>query len=157
MESRNVDEISEKMLGYLFDLLKRIDRGAIILVDNETGSIERVIPRLREPSDATFMMYSRTVVDRVMREGKALLMPDTHLEDEADRSVSMELMKVRSILCVPLISRSETRGVIYLDSVKTPFGFRNEDLSLVKALSIPAAVAIEQALRNTSGEDGEEG
>ena len=157
IQSRNVDEISEKMLGYLFDLLKRIDRGAIILVDNETGSIERVIPRLREPSDATFMMYSRTVVDRVIREGKALLMPDTHLEDEADRSVSMELMKVRSILCVPLISRSKISGVVYLDSVKTPFGFRNEDLSLVKALSIPAAVAIEQALLNASEEDGEKG
>jgi hypothetical protein len=154
MQSRNVDEISEKMLGYLFDLLKRIDRGAIILVDHETGSIERVIPRLREPSDATFMIYSRTVVDRVIREGKALLMPDTHLEDEADRSVSMELMKVRSILCVPLISRSQIKGVIYLDSVKTPFGFRNEDLSLVNALSIPAALAIEQALLHPNEEDG---
>jgi len=155
MKSRNVDEISEKMLGYLFDLLKRIDRGAIILVDNETGNIERVIPRMREQSDATFMMYSRTVVDRVIREGKALLMPDTHLEDEADRSVSMELMKVRSVLCVPLISRSKIRGVVYLDSVKIPFGFRNEDLSLIKALSIPAAVAIEQALLHSSEEEGE--
>jgi hypothetical protein len=157
MQSRNVDEISEKMLGYLFDLLRRIDRGAIILVDNETGNIERVIPRLRVPSDATFMMYSRTVVDRVIREGRALLMPDTHLEDEADRSVSMELMKVRSILCVPLVSRSKIRGVIYLDSVKIPFGFRNEDLSLVKALSIPAAVAIEQALCHSSEKEGERG
>jgi hypothetical protein len=154
MQSRNVDEISEKMLGYLFDLLRRIDRGAIILVDNETGSVERVIPRLREPSDATFMMYSRTVVDRVIREGKAFLMPDTHLEDEADRSVSMELMKVRSVLCVPLISRSKVRGVIYLDSVNSPFGFRNEDLSLIKALSIPAAVAIDQALVHSGEEDG---
>jgi GAF domain-containing protein len=123
-----------------------MDRGAIILVDNETGNIERVIPKLREPSDGTFMMYSRSAVDRVIREGKALLMPDTHLEDEADRSVSMELMRVRSILCVPLMIRSKIRGVIYLDSVKIPFGFRNEDLSLVKALSIPAAAAIEQAL-----------
>ena len=155
MRSRNVDEISEKMLGYLFDLLKRIDRGAIILVDNKTGNIERVIPRMREPSDATFMMYSQTVVDRVIREGKALLMPDTHLEDEADRSVSMELMKVRSVLCIPLISRSKIRGVVYLDSVKIPFGFRNEDLSLIKALSIPAAVAIDQALLHSSKEEGE--
>ena len=155
MRSRNVDEISEKMLGYLFDLLKRIDRGAIILVDHETGNIERVIPRMREQSDATFMMYSRTVVDRVIREGKALLMPDTHLEDEADRSVSMELMKVRSVLCIPLISRSKIRGVVYLDSVKIPFGFRNEDLSLIKALSIPAAVAIDQALLHSSEEEGE--
>jgi sigma-B regulation protein RsbU (phosphoserine phosphatase) len=142
------------MLGCLFDLLKRIDRGAIILVDNETGSIERVIPRLRKPSDATFMIYSRTVVDRVIREGKALLMPDTHAEDEADLSVSMELMKVRSVLCVPLICRSQIKGVIYLDAIKTPYGFRIEDLSLVEALSIPVAVAIEQALLHSSGEAG---
>jgi hypothetical protein len=144
MQSMDVDEIAEKMLGYLFDLLKRIDRGAIILVDHETGSIERVVPRLRKPSDATFMMYSRAVVDRVIREGKALLMPDTHGEDEADRSISMELMKIRSVLCVPLICRSQINGVIYLDSIKTPYGFRKEDLSLVKALGIPAAVAIER-------------
>ncbi|NNG07906.1 MAG: FHA domain-containing protein [Desulfobacteraceae bacterium] len=150
MQSMDVDEIAEKMLGYLFDLLKRIDRGAIILVDHETGSIERVVPRLRKPSDATFMMYSRAVVDRVIREGKALLMPDTHGEDEADRSVSMELMKIRSVLCVPLICRSQINGVIYLDSIKTPYGFRKEDLSLVKALGIPAAVAIEQALLHSN-------
>ncbi len=150
MQSTDVDEIAEKMLGYLFDLLKRIDRGAIILADNETGSIERVIPRLRKPSDATFMMYSRAVVDRVIREGKALLMPDTHGEDEADRSVSMELMKIRSVLCVPLICRSQINGVIYLDAIKTPYGFRKEDFSLVKALSIPAAVAIEQALLHSN-------
>jgi pSer/pThr/pTyr-binding forkhead associated (FHA) protein len=157
VQSRNVDEISERMLGYLFDLLKRIDRGAIILVDDETGSVERVIPRLREPSDATFMIYSRTVVDRVIREGKAFLMPDTHLEDEADRSVSMELMKVRSVLCVPLISRSKIRGVIYLDSVKTPFGFRNEDLSMVTALSIPVALAIERSRLHSYERDGKKG
>jgi hypothetical protein len=150
MQSMDVDEIAEKMLGYLFDLLKRIDRGAIILVDHETGSIERVVPRLRKPSDATFMMYSRAVVDRVIREGKALLMPDTHGEDEADRSISMELMKIRSVLCVPLICRSQINGVIYLDSIKTPYGFRKEDLSLVKALGIPAAVAIEQALLHSN-------
>lgn len=142
----DVDEISEKLLDYVIDLLRRIDRGAIILVDSKTGGIERVIPKLREPSDDTFLMYSRAVVDRVIREGKALIMPDTHVEDEADRSVSMELMKVRSVLCVPLISKSQVRGVIYLDSVKRPYGFRTEDLSLVTALSIPAALAIEQAL-----------
>jgi GAF domain-containing protein len=89
-----------------------------------------------------------------MREGKALLMPDTHVEDEADRSVSMELMKVRSVLCVPLISRSQIKGVIYLDSIKTPFSFRKEDLSLVNALSIPAAVAIERARLQSNEEDG---
>ncbi len=64
-------------------------------------------------------------------------------EDGRDISESMQLMKVRSVICVPLISRSRVRGVIYLDSIKEPFGFREEDLHLLTALSSPAAIAIE--------------
>jgi len=81
-----------------------------------------------------------------MRERKPVIMSDTFSEDEADRSASMELMRVRSVMCVPLISRSQMRGVIYVDSVNKPHGFRNEDLSLLTALSSSAAIAIENAL-----------
>jgi GAF domain-containing protein len=49
-------------------------------------------------------------------------------------------------MCVPLISKAEIRGVIYVDSLQKPYGFRREDLSLLTALSSPAAIAIENAL-----------
>jgi hypothetical protein len=58
----------------------------------------------------------------------------------------MELMKIRSVMCVPLVSKSQTRGIIYVDSVKQPYGFRKEDLALLTALSSPAAIAVENAL-----------
>jgi GAF domain-containing protein len=45
-----------------------------------------------------------------------------------------------------LISKNRVRGVIYLDSVNKPHGFRKEDLSLLTALSSPAALAVENAL-----------
>ena len=44
------------------------------------------------------------------------------------------------------ISKSQTRGIIYVDSIKKPYGFRKEDLALLTALSSPAAIAIENAL-----------
>lgn len=72
-------------------------------------------------------------------------MSDTLGEDRVNRSESMELMKIRSVMCVPLISKSQIRGVIYVDSLNKPNGFRNEDLSLLTALSSPAAIAIENA------------
>ena len=56
------------------------------------------------------------------------------------------LVGVKSVMCVPLISRSQIRGVIYVDSVDKPYGFRDEDLYLITALSSPAAIAIENAL-----------
>jgi signal transduction histidine kinase/ActR/RegA family two-component response regulator len=63
-----------------------------------------------------------------------------------DVSKSMELMKVRSVMCVPLISKSKMRGVIYVDSVRIPYGFREEDIALITSLCSPAAVAIENAM-----------
>jgi len=36
--------------------------------------------------------------------------------------------------------------VIYVDSVNRPHGFRNDDLSLLTALSSSAAIAIDNAL-----------
>lgn len=141
----NITEIFEKIMNYILDLLKRVDRGVFILLDSETGEISGLIPILKKSTADTLKVYSRTIVDRVLREGKAVTMLDTHSEDQADLSESMRLMKIRSVMCVPLISRSKIRGVIYVDSINKPHGFRREDLSLLTALSIPAALALENA------------
>ncbi len=146
IQSTDINEILERILDAILDLLKRVDRGVIILIDPETKTISDVIPKSRMPGDATHKIYSRTIVERVIREGKPVMMLDTLSEDESDRSQSMELMRVRSVMCVPLISRSQIRGVIYVDSVNRPHGFRNDDLSLLTALSSSAAIAIENAL-----------
>ncbi|MBN1104522.1 MAG: response regulator [Deltaproteobacteria bacterium] len=146
MQSLNINEILEKVLDYIFDLLQRIDRGVIILVESETGRLLDVISRSSDRGDRTTKMYSRTIVDRVIRERRALVMSDTQGERDVSRSESMEIMKVKSVMCVPLISRSQIRGVLYVDSVDKPYGFRKQDLQLLSALSGPAAIAIENAL-----------
>lgn len=147
MQSSDIDEILEKMLDYIMGLLERVDRGVIILFDPKTRKILKPVSRINKDTEAVLIeAYSRSIVDRVLREGKPVIMSDTLSEDEADRSVSMELMGVRSVMCVPLISRSEIRGAIYVDSVNKPRGFRSDDLSLLTALSSSAAIAIDNAL-----------
>ena len=150
MESFKINEILERVLDYIFDLFKRIDRGAIILLDTETGEISEIISRSTKKNEKSTKTFSRTIVERVIKERKAITMTDTLDEERADLSKSMEIMKIRSVMCVPLISRSQVRGVVYVDSVGKPYGFRNEDLSLLTALSSPAAIAIENALLYSS-------
>jgi len=146
MKSTDIHEILEKILDYILDLLKRVDRGVIILIHPETKKVSEVIPKSRKPGIEPHKNYSRTIVERVVKESRPIMMLDTLSEDEGDRSQSMEMMRVRSVMCVPLISRSKIRGVIYVDSVNRPHGFRNDDLSLLTALSSSAAIAIENAL-----------
>ena len=118
----------------------------MIVINSETGETLDVITRYKESSDDTVMMYSRTVVEKVIKDGMAVMITDTFAQEEVDLSESLRLMKIGSVLCVPLISKKKVHGVIYIDSVGKPFGFRKEDLDLISALSVPAALAIENAL-----------
>lgn len=149
MESLNIHDILRRILNYILDLLKRIDRGVIILVNEESGKVLDVVSIFKKDKDDTITMYSRTVVDRVLKERRAVIMLDTMGEEKTDLSDSIEIQNIRSILCIPLISRSHVMGVLYVDSVNRPHGFRNEDLSLLTALSSPAAIAIENAMLNS--------
>jgi phosphoserine phosphatase RsbU/P len=145
-ESLTLNEIIEKVLDCILNLLQRMDRGVILLRDTETGNMIHIVSKAKKGGEAVAYRYSRTMVDRVVREGKAFKIVNVIGEDAERLSESMEIMKIKSALCVPLISRSQVRGVIYLDSFDEPYGFRNEDLSLLTALGSSAAVAIENAL-----------
>jgi signal transduction histidine kinase/ActR/RegA family two-component response regulator len=146
MQSLDINHVFEQILDYIFELLKRIDRGVILLVDERTGEISEMVSRASEGLKGSDRVYSRAVVNKVLQEGKALIMSNTMPEDGLQRSESMELMKIKSVMCVPLTSRSRVRGAIYVDSVSKPYGFRKEDVSLLTALSSPAAIAIENAM-----------
>ncbi|MGD9075084.1 MAG: PAS domain S-box protein [Desulfobacteraceae bacterium] len=146
MQSLHINEIAEKIMDSIFSCLKRIDSGAILLFEKETGQLKEIIVKSKENKEEMVFTYSRTIVNRVIREGKAVMMSDTSEEDRADLSDSIEMMRVKSIMCVPLIFKSEVRGAIYVHSIDVPYGFRKDDLLLLTGLSTPATVALENAL-----------
>jgi len=146
MQSLDIDEIGEKILDSVFSCIKGIDSAALLLVDQDTADLHQVTARSREYGKEFEMNYSRTISNRVILEGKAIMMSDTSLADEEDLSESMILMKIKSLMCVPLISKTDVHGVIYVHSTSFPHGFSKGDLQLLSVLSSPAALAIENAL-----------
>jgi len=146
MQSLDINEICEQILESLFSCLKRIDGGVILLINDDTGEIKEITARARKKKKNIKIDFSRTIVNRVINDGKAIAMSDTSREDEINLSDSIGKMRIRSIMCVPLISKAATRGVIYVHSVGRPNAFRKDDLFLLTGLSSPAALAIENAL-----------
>jgi adenylate cyclase len=144
-ERLSTDEILEKILEYIFDFLKSIDRGVILLIDERTGEISKVSSKLRDTSEEA-TVYCQDVVERVIREGRGVVVPDVEAEEQDDLIDTVKLSKIESVMCVPLISGSQIKGAIYVDSLKEPFGFRREDLSLFTDLGRRAALAVENAL-----------
>jgi pSer/pThr/pTyr-binding forkhead associated (FHA) protein len=140
-----IDEMLGKLLGYLLVTLPRIDRTAILQFDNQKMKITGLTARSRQAQAEKSSRYSRTVVARVLRHGEAVKMPNTAYEMPDYFSRDVDNSNIRSVLCVPMSIKSRTCGAIYVDSLRGPYGFRGEDLLLLKSLSGPVAVAIENA------------
>jgi signal transduction histidine kinase/CheY-like chemotaxis protein len=108
------------------------------LLDKETGKLQEVVSRTRMDSKIN---YSRAIVNRTIQEGKPVMMGDTGCVDKAETSDS----NVKSVMCVPLKHKGEVRGVIYVDSIGSPDGFRKDDLQLLIGLGNTTAIALENA------------
>ena len=136
-------EALKSILGYAFTLLRRIDRGAFILIDPQTGQVKEVIFKSKEPGGGKSFAYCEDVVQRVLEIRRPIAVPDAEAEGNEGLADTLKIMKIESVMCVPLISDTRTIGVIYVDSLKGPDGFRSEDVSLFLDLSQRTALAIE--------------
>jgi 3',5'-cyclic-nucleotide phosphodiesterase len=140
-----ITEMLEKILDYIFDLLKRIDRAAFILVDPETEKILDLISRTAKPSADTTTVYCPDVVTGVIENRKPFVISNIEVEMENELIDTLKILKIESVMCVPLISSSQIMGVLYVDSLKRPFGFRKEDLWLFVDLCQRTALVVEHA------------
>jgi signal transduction histidine kinase len=147
-QSIDIERLLDEFLDQIFSLLRRIDRGVILLVDKESGEFREVVSRTRiedEPTRFSEINYSRTIVKRTIQEGKPVTFSNTSNVSRKELSDSIELMNVMSIMCVPIIYEAEVQGAIYVDSIRLPHGFREDDLGLLTGLSNSAAVALQNA------------
>jgi len=151
-DSKDAKEIAEKLLDNIFDLLKRIDRGVIILVDDETGKMNNIIYRSRIPVKDPEKVYNRELVERALLINQPVMFHDSNnMEDEDEKiTASLQFMKIRSALCVPIVGCDGIRGAIYVDSLEMPNGFRVNDAFILKDVSARAALAMDNISQEMS-------
>jgi len=141
--STDIRETLKEILNCIVELLVRIDRAAIILLDPEKAKIKEVIYRMREGVDD--QRFSTEVLEHVMHLKEAFMISDADTQQGEDVPDTLKLLNIKSVMCIPLLSRAKLVGVLYVDSITKPYGFRGEDLHLLSAMSSPVAMAIENA------------
>ncbi len=123
------------------------ERGLILMLDGSTGQWRQRSARGLD-SDTVVgegFRFSRGVMDEVFRTRQPVVTSDA-LEDERFReSASVNLMSLRSVMCVPLMSRSQF-GVIYVDNRLTSGAFDESHQRLLEAIAGQAAIALENAV-----------
>jgi two-component system, NtrC family, sensor kinase len=145
-QSGPLKKVLEKVLGDIFQHLKRIDRGAFVLVDPQTlQTLDSICKVNQKSGDAIPATFSAEAVQRVLESGKPLVFSKAYAEEESGLVDTLEVQKIESVICLPLINRSQIMGAIYVDSVKRPDGFRRNDVLILLDIGQRVALAVEKA------------
>ncbi len=120
--------------GLLF--LTRLGQPAIEVTRHREG-------RALSPEE---LEYSRSIVRTVARTGEPLVAGDATRDPRFGNLASVAHLDLRSVLCLPLRTRSRSIGVVYVDNNDVASAFRERELNVARVLADQAALAIEHAL-----------
>lgn len=124
----------------------RAERGFLMLSEGNRDLVFRAARGLDQNTiERPEFQVSRSVIDRVAREGQPLLTSNAQSEDWLSERRSVVALGLRSVLCVPLQHKGETRGVIYVDNRVQTGIFTLADLEYLTSIAASAAIAIENA------------
>lgn len=91
---------------------------------------------------------SHTILQEVINKQKPLVLQDAIVDPIFKDSDSIAALKLRSVMCVPLISKKDVLGAIYVENRSEKSVFIEDDLPPLEFLASQATVAIENAILN---------
>lgn len=157
-----IDAVAPKILDSLMELFPQAERLFLVLVDPETKRLVRKAFRYRPtsrrstftsttvPADEIPMSISRSIVNHVLGQKKAVLSQDAGSDQNLPTSASIADLKIRSVMCVPLLTPDkEALGIIQLDTSDRK-QFSQEDLDVLAAVAGQAAISIQNAAMHES-------
>jgi len=132
-----------EVLMHILHFLKRIDRGAIVLVDPSNLQISESICQSKKSGDDITPPYCGEAVQQALKTRKPVVYSKTYTANEEIIVDTLKILKIEAVLAIPLISGPNNMGVLYLDSLERPDGFRMDDLLVVLEISQRIALAME--------------
>ena len=155
-----IDKVAPKILDSLMELFPQAERLFLILQDPETKKLIRKAFKFRShrrslfgtatPDDEVPMSISRTIVNHVLGQKKALLSQDAGAEADLPTTASIADLKIRSVMCAPLLTPDgQALGIIQLDTSDRK-QFSQDDLDVLTAVCSQAAISLQNAQMHES-------
>src|SRR5690349_11558082 len=140
-----VDEVLQTVMDTIVRMMGA-ERGFLMLRDERGEMVSRIARNWEQESiNQNEYAISRSVVQRVIEGGEPVLTTNAREDPRFGGQESIIAFNLRSILCVPLMVKSELIGVIYTDNRIRTGIFSESDRDLLQAFANQAAVAIENA------------
>ena len=133
------------------------ERGFLLLNDDWTTADEKPeltkmtvrVARSFDHSDVAIprSRLSTGIASKVLETGEPMLTLDAGNDDRFDGMASVEELRLRSVMCLPIIVGDVTQGILYVDNRLQNNAFNLEDIELVELFAAQAALAIQGARR----------
>lgn len=143
--SLELDQVLRIVMDNIIKLTEA-ERGFLMLRD-DSGHMTTRIARNWEQESLNESEYavSRTVIQRVIETGEAILTTNAQEDPRFGEQQSIIAFNLRSILCVPLKVKNDLIGVIYTDNRIRSGIFTESERDLLGAFANQAAIAIDNA------------
>ena len=142
----------DQLLRQIIDVLAKeiqAERALIILRHPITGEM-RIANSTANVDTSTLedaILFSKTIVSDVVNKGKSIFSRDVIKDSTYSKTDSVMNLKIRSLMCVPLIAKQngDMIGTVYVDNRSVGNIFSKEDLTLLESFATLAGMAIENA------------
>lgn len=143
--SLELDEVLRIVMDNIVQLTHS-ERGFLMLREQNGEMVTRIARNWgQETIDPSELTVSRTIVQRVIDSGEAVITTNAQEDQRFVGQESIVAFNLRSILCVPLKVKNDLIGVIYTDNRIRSGIFSEVERDLLVAFANQAAVAIDNA------------
>jgi len=137
--------LPQKILELLFQVM-RVDRGVVLLANENTGELEVHAVKTRTGIHPSKDFYSKRIVQYVYEQKTGILTDNAVRDNRFDNSQSIIKQSICAAMCVPLVVRDKALGVLYVDNLSLTNLYQKEELEFLTILANQAAIAIENAI-----------
>lgn len=138
----DLNRLCDLIVESILDVVKG-DRGFLFLRDG-AGDVKPVAVCGALEGDGVELTLSSTILNEAIEKGRAVLSSSAMLDDRFKESDSIIVHNITSAMCVPLNSKEEITGAIYVDTMGVSNPFTEADLELLSAIGKQAGLALER-------------
>lgn len=139
--------VPQRLVEGLFTIFPKAERAFVLLIDRETGKPVLQARKIRTAPDPGPLMLSRSLIEKVVCERRAILSADAVGDSRLNLNESILACQIRSVMCAPIgRGKGDVLGVLQVDSRELRDGFQADDLEVLASLAGQAARALEQAV-----------
>ena len=119
------------------------ERGYLLLINGGELEVVYSLNMNTQTPEESVREISSTVINKVLSEKEVIIIKDALNDEEYEVKRSIINLRLKAIMCVPMIKEGKVTGIIYVENRKIPGIFNFESGEILKFFGNQCAIALE--------------